>query len=249
MLDKPEYISSAQRAMNFIRNTMWQDGRLLATCKDGHAHLNAYLDDYALLLDALLELLQAEFRQTDLAFACALADRLLEQFEDRQQGGFYFTSHDHEKLIHRPKPGHDNATPSGNGIAAYALQRLGHLLGEPRYLEAARRTLALFYPEMEQHPSGFMTLLMTLQEFLEPPQIVILRSSTGASARWRKELALHYLPNTLVITLEGERIDLPESLNKPYSHEVSAWVCQGVKCLPALTDLQVLIACLTAKKQ
>ena len=245
MLDKPEYISSAQRAMNFIRTTMWQDGRLLATCKDGHAHLNAYLDDYALLLDALLELLQAEFRQTDLAFACALADRLLEQFEDRQQGGFYFTSHDHEKLIHRPKPGHDNATPSGNGIAAYALQRLGHLLGEPRYLEAARRTLALFYPEMEQHPSGFMTLLMTLQEFLEPPQIVILRSSTGAFARWRKELALHYFPRTLIISLEGELTDLPESLNKPYSHEVSAWVCQGVKCLPAITDLQTLIACLS----
>ncbi|MFZ2525627.1 MAG: thioredoxin domain-containing protein, partial [Candidatus Ferrigenium altingense] len=116
MLDEPAWIVSAQRAADFIRTTMWRNGRLLATCKDGKAHLNAYLDDYAFLLDALLELLQAEFRPADLEFARALADVLLEQFEDTQEGGFFFTSHDHEKLIHRPKPGHDNATPSGNGI-------------------------------------------------------------------------------------------------------------------------------------
>ncbi len=144
MLDQPAWITSAQRAADFIRTAMWQNGRLLATCKDGKAHLNAYLDDYAFMLDALLELLQAQFRRVDLEFARALADVLLEQFEDRQEGGFFFTSHDHEKLIHRPKPGHDNAMPSGNGIAAFALQRLGHLLGEARYLEAAERTLTLF---------------------------------------------------------------------------------------------------------
>ena len=244
MLAQPEYLCSAQRAMDFIRTVMWQNGRLLATCKDSHAHLNAYLDDYAFLLDALLELLQAEFRKADLEFACTLADRLLEQFEDKQDGGFYFTSHDHEKLIHRPKPGHDNATPSGNGIAAYALQRLGHLLGESRYLEAARRTLALFYPAMQQ-PSGYMSLMMVLQDFLEPPRIVILRSKTGETALWRKELALHYLPNTLVLALEGELGELPDSLTKPYTQELSAWVCQGVSCLPAVTNLHELIACLS----
>ncbi len=71
-------------------------------------------------------------------------DALLEKFEDTQTGGFAFTSHDHEALILRPKPGHDNATPSGNGVAALALQRLGHLVGEPRYLDAGERTLRLF---------------------------------------------------------------------------------------------------------
>jgi len=242
MLDEPVWLDSAQRAADFIRTTMWRNGRLLATCKDGKAHLNAYLDDYAFLLDALLELLQAEFRPADLEFARALAEVLLEQFEDQQEGAFFFTSHDHEKLIHRPKPGHDNATPSGNGIAAFALQRLGHLLGEPRYLETAGRTLTLYYPVLAQQPAGFMSLLMALQEWFTPPQIVILRSAPGASAAWRRQLLQHYWPGTLTLALEGEFAGLPETLAKPLSQGVSAWVCQGATCLPVIEDCAELIA-------
>jgi len=242
MLGEPAWIASAQRATDFTRAAMWHNGRLLATCKDGKAHLNAYLDDYAFLLDALLELLQAEFRQADLEFVRTLADVLLEQFEDKREGGFFFTSHDHEKLIHRPKPGHDNATPSGNGVAAFALQRLGHLLGEARYLEAAERALKLYYPVLVRQPSGFASMLMALQEYLTPPQIVILRSAPGASAAWCRKLLQHYWPGTLIIALEGEFIGLPEALAKPLSQEASAWVCQGVKCLPVIKDCAELIA-------
>ena len=110
----------ARRALDFIRRAMWREGRLLATYKDGRAHLNAYLDDYALLLAAMLELMQERFDAADLEFARKLADALLEQFEDAEAGGFFFTSHDHEQLIQRPKPPHDNATPSGNAVAAWA---------------------------------------------------------------------------------------------------------------------------------
>ncbi|MDD2915539.1 MAG: thioredoxin domain-containing protein [Gallionella sp.] len=241
MLDEPAWIVSAQRAADFIRAALWRNGRLLAACKDGKAHLNAYLDDYAFLLDALLELLQAEFRPADLEFARALADVLLEQFEDRQQGGFFFTSHDHEKLIHRPKPGHDNATPSGNGIAAFALQRLGHLSAEPRYLDAAERTLKLYYPALADQPAGFMSMLMVLQEYLAPPQIVILRSAPGGSAAWHRQLSQHYWPATLILALEGEFAGLPETLAKPLYSGVSAWVCQGAKCLPVSNDCRHLI--------
>jgi hypothetical protein len=241
MLDQPEWIDSAQRATDFIHSAMWQNGRLLATCKDGKAHLNAYLDDYAFMLDALLELLQAQFRQSDLEFARALADVLLEQFEDQREGGFFFTSHDHEKLIHRPKPGHDNAMPSGNGIAAFALQRLGHLLGEARYLEAAERTLTLFYPQLVQQPAGFTSQLRVLQEYLTPPQIVILRSAPGASAAWLQKLLQRYWPGTLILALEGDFADLPETMAKPGSQGIGAWVCQGVKCLPVIDDCQRLI--------
>ena len=161
-------------------HVLWRDGRLLATYKDGRAHLNAYLDDHAFLLAALLESMQADFRRDDLDFAVALADALLSQFEDRERGGFFFTSHDHEPLILRPKPGLDNATPSGNGVAALALQRLGHLVGEPRYLEAAERTLRLFYPQLARHPSGFSTLCMALAEHCDPPTVVVLRGDAPA---------------------------------------------------------------------
>jgi uncharacterized protein YyaL (SSP411 family) len=113
--------------------------------------------------------LQARFRKEDLCFATELADVLLTHFEDRGQGGFFFTRHDHEPLIFRPKPGHDNATPSGNGAAALALQRLGHLAGESRYLEAAQRTLHLFAPQMQKHPGG-RDLVAALPSTINRPQ-------------------------------------------------------------------------------
>ncbi|MDQ3260880.1 MAG: thioredoxin domain-containing protein, partial [Pseudomonadota bacterium] len=137
VFERKDWIASAQRAVDFVRRVMWKNERLLATYKDGRAHLNAYLDDYAFMLDGLIELMQAEFRSDDLTFAQELADVLLDQFEDKTNGGFYFTSHEHEKLIQRAKPSYDNATPSGNAIAALALQRVAFLTGDLRYSAVA----------------------------------------------------------------------------------------------------------------
>ena len=246
-MNQPTWIASAQRAVDFIRNKMWRNGRLLATYKDGKAHLNAYLDDYAFLLDALLELMQAQFRPADLSFARDLAEALLAQFEDTEAGGFYFTSHDHEPLIHRPKPGHDNAMPSGNGVAAHALQRLGHLLGEPRYIRAAEHTLALYYPTLARLGAGYMTLLMTLQELLVAPRIVILRGLPGTTATWTEQLAQHNWSHTLILALEANVEGLPEALDKPVLPGVSAWICHGGHCLPPIHDCQVLLEVCSAE--
>src|SRR5262249_31602973 len=88
---QPEWLASAQAAANFLRRAMWRDARLLATWKDGRAHLDAYLDDHAYLLAALLELMQSSFRPQDLLWATELAQALLERFEDPAGGGFFFT--------------------------------------------------------------------------------------------------------------------------------------------------------------
>jgi hypothetical protein len=241
------WLASARRALEFIRATLWRGGRLLATYKDGVAHLNAYLDDHAFLLDALLELLQCDFREEDLRFARDLSDLLLEQFEDRAAGGFFFVSHDHEQLIHRAKPGHDNATPAGNGIAALALQRLGHLIGEPRYLAAAERALKLFYVPLERQPSGLVSLATALDEYLSPPQTVVLRGEAGALAKWQRSLAGRYRPDTLVIAIPAGRAGLPPVLDKAApAGGVNAWVCRGVTCLPPVTDLAELERLLSA---
>ncbi|HJT52137.1 MAG TPA: thioredoxin domain-containing protein, partial [Nitrosospira sp.] len=239
---REDWIRSATTAVDFIHSVLWKNHRLLATYKDGKAHLNAYLDDYAFLLDGLLELMQAEFRQADLDFAVALADVLLDQFEDKQAGGFFFTSHDHEKLIHRPKSGYDNATPSGNGVAAYTLQRMGHLVGNYRYLEAAERTLSLFYPTLSHHASSCCSLLVALEQALAPPQVVILRGAAHALAEWKNALR-HVSPASLVLALPVELAGLPSNLDKPAAADnaVNAWVCQGVKCLPEISDLQELM--------
>ena len=235
---RDDWIQSARRALGFIRAQMWRQGRLLATYKDGRAHLNAYLDDYALLIAALLELMQDEFTADDLRFAQELADVLLEQFEDGEHGGFFFTSRDHEQLIHRPKPGHDHATPSGNAVAAWALNRLAALVGEQRYARAAERTLALFYPAMRDSPSGFAMMATALDEHLAQPKTLILRGEREALKRWQAELARDFLPDSEVLAIADGLPALPELLDKPRRPApVNAWLCRGVTCLEPMSDL------------
>jgi hypothetical protein len=237
---REDWIASASRALDFVRTRLWRDGRLLATYKDGRAHLNAYLDDHAFLLAALLDLMQTRYRAEDLRFAIELADALLEQFEDRSNGGFFFTGRDHEALILRPKPAPDGATPSGNGASALTLQRLAHLVGEPRYLEAGERTLRLFFPQMQRYPSAFATLCMALAEHLTAPSTVILRGSDAGIGPWQARLAERYAPSTLVLALPDGLTGLPENMNKPVHPGVNAWVCRGVECLPPIQDAVAL---------
>jgi uncharacterized protein YyaL (SSP411 family) len=217
---------------------MWRDGRLTATYKDGRAHLSAYLDDYALLIAALLELLQEEFRLEDFQWAVQLAAVLLDKFEDPADGGFYFTARDHEELIHRPKPGHDHATPAGNAVAAWTLVRLAALTGEERYARAAQRTLELFYPTMREFPGGFATMAMALDEFLAQPKTLVLRGEAGALERWQGELAHDFLPDTEVLAIPDGLQGLPALLDKPRrAGPVNAWLCRGVTCLEPMSDL------------
>jgi len=238
VLGHPEWIASARRALGFIRTAMWREGRLLATYKDGRAHLKAYLDDYAFLLAAALELLQERFDADDLAFACKLADVLLEQFEDADAGGFFFTARDHERLVQRPKPPHDNATPSGNAVAAWGLGRLATITGEERYARAAERTLELFYPQMRDYPAGFAAMATALDEALQPPRTLILRGRDEALRAWQAELAREFLPDLTVLALPDGMSALGALLDKPARPEpVNAWLCRGVTCLAPMSDL------------
>ncbi|WP_462320736.1 thioredoxin domain-containing protein [Halochromatium sp.] len=246
LLGREAYLDSADRALGFIRDRLWQDGRLLATYKDGKAHLNAYLDDYAFLLDALLERLQTRFQPADLDWAQALAEVLLTQFEDEANGGFYFTSADHEALLQRPRPMADESTPSGNGIAALGLQRLGHLLAEPRYLDAAARTLGAAAEAIRRLPYAHGTLLMALDEQLSPPEIIVIRGGTlGAASevrpaskgreteleRWRQMAQSDYVPRRLTLAIPAEITELPPALAAMQPGErVRAYRCRGTAC-------------------
>jgi hypothetical protein len=246
VLGRPQWLASARRALDFLRGALWHDGRLLATWKDGKAHLDAYLDDHAFLLAALLGVLQADFRRSDLDWALQLAQILIERFEDPTSGGFFFTSHDHEPLILRPKPGHDHATPSGNGVAALALQRLGHLTGDTRYLEAGARTLRLYFAQLEASPAGFATLLAALDEQLDPPTTVVVRAERAAAAPWMQALAGAYAPRRIALLLDIAERGLPAGLDKPVLPGVNAWVCRGVECLPPIDRLPGLLEALGA---
>ncbi len=234
-----DWISAGQKALGFLRNELWREGRLYASWKNGEARHNGYLDDYAFLLAACIESLQANFRLEDLEFATSLADALLARFED-EAGGFYFTSHDHERLIYRAKTGHDAAVPSGNGVAAESLLQLAHLTGERRYARSAERVLTCFAAELERSPAGSAGLLMALLEWCSPSSTVILRGPAAGVADWMAGLDMPPASGVLALAIPDDVPRLPPTLDKPASGGVNAWVCEDVNCLPPFEDLQTL---------
>ena len=244
---RADWLASARRALDFLRAAMWDGERLLAARRGELPPLAGYLDDYAFLLAALLEMAQADFRTADLEWAEALGDALLEDFHDDAGGGFFFTAHGHERLIHRPKPGHDNATPSGNGVAAWALNRLSYLSGESRFRNAAEGTIALFWPALERSPAGFGSLLAALEESIRPPTTVIVNGPEASLGPWREALRREYLPSALVL-FTGTAGGMPPPLAKPAGPAVNAWVCEGVTCLAPVGEPGRLRESLNAPK-
>ena len=241
-LDRPDLADAAVRAVDFLRQSLLVNNRLLATYKDGRARLNGYLDDYAFLLDAVVELLQTRWHTEHLKFAVQLADGLLERFEDREHGGFWFTSHDHETLLHRSKPLADEAVPSGNGVAAFALARLGYLLVETRYLDAAERTLRAGWRGMQEVPHGHCSLLNALDEYLQPPELIIVRGDLAEAGAWAATLGATYNPRRMVFAIPGDAADLPAALSSKAAAPagVRAYVCHGTVCESPVTDLEAL---------
>ncbi len=245
-LDKPEFAAAAERALSFVRSNLWRPdrsggGRLLATAKDGVAHLNAYLDDYAYLASAVLEMLQLRWRNEDAAWLREILDAMLAHFEDKDSGGFFFTSDDHETLIHRAKSFSDDAIPAGNGIAARALIRAGYLLGETRWLGAAERTLRAAWLAINRFPHGHMSLLEALAEYLVAPEIVIVREPADTGA-WQRELEKLYSPHRMVFSIPAglEGLD-PALVDKKAGSSARAYVCRGSTCSAPVASLADLI--------
>lgn len=242
VFDRTDAIDAAHKAIDFIREHLWRDGRLLASYKDGKAHLGAYLDDYAFLLDALLQSLSARWRRADLDFAIDIADCLLAQFEDPQTGGFFFTAHDHETLIQRPKPLADDALPAGNGVAATALARLGHLLGETRYTAACERAVRASWEAIAHAPGAHNALLVALEEQLVPAELIVLRGEASELRRWQQAATKTYRPTRACFAIPDDGRELPGLLNERRAQgSTTAYVCKGQHCLAPITDFAAFI--------
>jgi uncharacterized protein YyaL (SSP411 family) len=243
ILERDDLIDAAASAVEFIREKLFVDGRLMANYKDGEARFAAYVDDHAFLLDALIELLQSRWNTEHLNFAVQIADLLLEQFEDTENGGFFFTANDHEQLMHRTKALADDAMPSGNGVAALALQRLGHLLGENRYIDSAERTLKSAWQAMDEFPHGHVTLLFALEEYLTPPEIIIIRGTADSISAWQSNATKLYSPGRFVFAIDEADNDLPGALalREPIAGETVAYRCLGTHCELPVTEWSALV--------
>ena len=235
-LDRDDYRAVAESNANFILTTLWDGNRLLHSFKDGRARFNAYLDDYANLVDGLFALYELTFDYKWLEHAVQITDRMIEQFWDAENGGFYFTSQDHEPLIARSKDFLDNATPSGNSIAADVLLRMAALLDRPEYRDKAEQIFQAAHNVLRQYASGFGRMLAGVDFYVGPSREVAL---VGKPDEFIAAFRRHYQPRTVVAAGNDARIavlrDRPLVDGKP-----TAYVCENFTCKQPVTDAAML---------
>ena len=239
---------SARKAADFIHAHLFRNGRLEVSYRDGRSALSGYLDDYAFLAEGLMELLQTGWRQRDFLLLSACCDALLEHFEDRENGGFFYTAHDHESLLYRPKTGADDAIPAGNGAAVRVLYRVGLLTGETRYIEAAERTLGLFADEIRRSPSVFASLLLAAAECHRDSVCVVLRGTLASLSEWTTRLETVRDSSQQIYPIPASAAGLPPGLadKAAITGATTAYVCRGFRCSPPESDLDRLIGTLSA---
>jgi len=238
-LQRNDFIDSVERALSFIQKNLWVNGRLLATSKDGKSHLNAYLDDYIFLADGIMSLLEARWNSRNLHFVVELVEVILTYFS-AENGGFYFTSNDHESLLFRPKPLTDEAIPAGNGVAVQVLVKLGHLLKDNRYLDAAEHTIKSAWNDIQNIPYAHCAMLTGTELFLNPPSVVIIRGGDKALKPWLRHVSLKYRPDRLVyaIPMDAELPGALESYQCP-DEGVLAYVCDMGSCQAPIDSINI----------
>ena len=243
----PAYRAAAEKALTFLLDYAFAHGRVCRTVAGGHGRLNGYLDDAAWLATALLDAFEATAHRWYLEQALAVTESLLSHFWDEAEGGCFFTSHDHERLIQRMKTGTDGAIPSGNAVATSVLLRLFSFTGEERYYERAGRILRVFQTVMAQNPYSASALLCTLDWWLTgPKEIVILGPGEhSVTQAMLTTVQQRYIPNRVVLTVEEAASsgisDLSLMKGKVcLDGRPTAYVCQHRTCSPPVTDAQQL---------
>jgi hypothetical protein len=262
-LDREDYRRVAEANADFLlRELRTNDGRLLRswapaslTGASAQAKLNAYLEDYANLVDGLVELYQLAFDLRWLHAARDLADAMIERFWDQRQGGFFQTSHDHEALVARPKDFVDNATPSGNSVATDVLLRLHALTGEERYTTLAETILLVLREGMARQPLAFGHLLCALERAISRPQEIVVigdLAGAGAQALWA-EVRRRFLPNSVLAGAASDAAARDAAAVVPLLADrvqvrglPTAYVCENFACQMPVTDSVALARQLNA---
>ena len=243
-LGQEAWLDRADGIFHFLRRELWTGDGLLAVYNNGTARFEAYIDDYAWLLDALLHYLQARWNRAWLDFAIEVADAMITRFEDPEHGGFYFSDAAVEVPMTRSMIFQDDATPAGNAIAVIALNRLGRLLGELRYTDAAERCTRRALPSMKESPGAHASFLIALQEaILPPPHLLISSNDDKKGAALKKWVESNYRVDCYLIG-PADRT-LPGILREYHSDKpVTAWLCRGMHCLPPAHSREELEAML-----
>ena len=244
-LNRPDYLEAARRNADFLLSNLRCDGLLLRTYKDGVAKFNAYLEDYAFLIEGLVTLYETTGETHWLDEAVTLTDRMIDEFWDKTNGGFYFTGNSHEELIVRSKDYFDNATPSGNSVAAIVLQRLAILTENEEYRNLAIAVLNQIADSARKYPSGFGYALSAVDFLLATPkEIAVIARDQGSLNLFLSDIWGKYLPNKVVAAQVNEQktggnIALLRNRGM-IDDKTTAYVCEHYVCKEPVVDLDGL---------
>jgi uncharacterized protein YyaL (SSP411 family) len=244
-----KFIIAAEKAAEFVLTTLRHNGRLMRYYRDGRVIQPGFLDDYAFMIMALLELYEATFDARWLAEAKELAEQMMELFTDRHSGGFYLTGSDTESLFVRTKPGYGGAVPSGNTVAALVLFKLGLLTSETRFTESAEKVLNSFSSQISQSPVSLSEMLSALDFSIGPTSEIVIaaephRTDTDKMLRFVQR---RYLPNTVILFHQtgkaGEAIEKIAPFVKwqtAIDNKPTTYVCQNHVCKQPVTEIDML---------
>lgn len=247
VLGRSDYLQIAENNARFILNVLYRDGRLLHSYKDGQAKLSAYQDDYACIIDSFIDLYQSTFDLKWLKKAIELTDQMIDLFWDDENGAFFYTAKDHEKLITRLKDLQDSATPAGNATAAMVLLRLAEITGREMFRTKAESIIQMFHEMVPRYPLGFGKLLCALDLYLSSPKEIVLAGEKDDPMirAFRKVIFSHYTPNEVVVLNEcqnGEIVELVPLVEGKnlIDRRPAVYICENFTCRQPVTTVEEL---------
>ena len=229
------HVAAARRAADFIRdNLSMPDGGVYRAWRDGTAKVPGFLDDYAFLANALLDLYESCFEKRYLDRAVQLVQLILEKF---WEDGLYFTPRDGERLVHRPRSPHDNAWPSGTSTSVFALLRLHELTGRDPYRDRAEHVFRMYGTAAAKNPFGFAHLLAAQDFARQGPLDIILAGDKLGAAALVESVHRAYLPARVLAFAE----DVPIGEGRhPVDGQPAAYVCRNRTCDAPVTSAKAL---------
>src|SRR5213592_615250 len=251
VLDESHYPEIATRAANFIRKQLWDDSRriLFRSYREGRGDIEGFADDYAFVIQGLLDLYEASFDVEWLKFATQLQETQDRLFLDEENGGYFSTSGKDESVFLRMKDDNDGAEPAASSVAALNLSRLSQIRDELKMAEHARKTIDAFTATLMHFPSAMPQMLVAFDYSLSKPRQIVIAGKKDApeTKALLKEAHRHFLPKTILFLADGadgqkylgEKNEAIRAMSL-IEGKPAAYVCENFTCKAPVTEPQQL---------
>ena len=238
------YLNKAEESLHFIIEKMIIKNNLNATYKDGKSHIKAYLDDYAFLINSILNFISIKWDSTLLKNAIFLSNLLVEKFLDKEDGGFFFTANDHESLIQNPKPTADESFPAGNSVAAKALIKLGFLMNNTKYIDAAHSVFSYASKQVNDSPNAHSSLIDAYLLTQTPYVTVILKGNihNDEIKKWLDVLSNTKKTNMNYFHVTDNNTGYANIDDKITKRKISAFICTDYTCEAPITNFEKFVS-------